>query len=598
MTPLAICHVLWSVEIGGAERVVLDLAKVQRAAGHRVAVLTFSNPNGALAGEFGRVVDILESVPKRARGIDLTLPLRLARWFRAHRTQVVHTHNELPLIYGAPGGRIAGAVVVHSKHGVVPVSRGAHWLRRAAARACDVFVAVSDRHGGHGAREPRVCAPDKLRVVINGTDLSRFPAPHGARARSDASWASLPRPGCSSRSDGWSRRRITPLLLRAVAAAPSRRPAPGHRGRRLAARRAARHRAGARRTAASCTSLEPAATSPPFSRLPTPSSSRRTAKGSRSGLLEAWAAGLPVVSTAVGGIPEAVRPDETGLLVPPGDEAALTAALRRVFDGDDVSRTHGGAWARARARYLLGRAHGERLLLALRGVPPHLTRRWMRVLFYSSIFPRAVEHDAWNLLLPRVPGAGAARARGARRLAAELFERAARGPEAAAGPVRAEGRVPALRLPASHPAERIRPVHGPLQPHTMARVMAELRPDCMLSYWAHPDGAVAAQFARAARIPSGVIVGGIRRARPRAAPGPTTTQRRPRAPRQRRRSSRSADSSPTRSKRSGFRREGPRGLPGRRRRRCSRQALRPRRGRGSAFRKPGRSSSRSEACCP
>jgi glycosyltransferase involved in cell wall biosynthesis len=42
----------------------------------------------------------------------------------------------------------------------------------------------------------------------------------------------------------------------------------------------------------------------------------------------------------------------------------------------------------------------------------------------------------------------------------------------------------------------------------MARVMAELRPDCILSYWAHPDGAVAARFARAARIPSGVIVGG------------------------------------------------------------------------------------------
>ena len=43
---------------------------------------------------------------------------------------------------------------------------------------------------------------------------------------------------------------------------------------------------------------------------------------------------------------------------------------------------------------------------------------------------------------------------------------------------------------------------------TMVRVMAELRPDGILSYWAHPDGAVAARFAQAARIPSGVIVGG------------------------------------------------------------------------------------------
>src|ERR1700726_1449293 len=57
MTRLAICHVLWSVELGGAERVVLDLAKVQGAAGHRVAVVTLSNPDGALANELRRVVD-------------------------------------------------------------------------------------------------------------------------------------------------------------------------------------------------------------------------------------------------------------------------------------------------------------------------------------------------------------------------------------------------------------------------------------------------------------------------------------------------------------------------------------------------------------
>ena len=42
----------------------------------------------------------------------------------------------------------------------------------------------------------------------------------------------------------------------------------------------------------------------------------------------------------------------------------------------------------------------------------------------------------------------------------------------------------------------------------MKRAFREFRPDAVLSYWAHPDGAVAARFARAAKIPSGVIVGG------------------------------------------------------------------------------------------
>lgn len=42
----------------------------------------------------------------------------------------------------------------------------------------------------------------------------------------------------------------------------------------------------------------------------------------------------------------------------------------------------------------------------------------------------------------------------------------------------------------------------------MRRAVDQLRPDAVLSYWAHPDGAVAARYARALGIPSGVIVGG------------------------------------------------------------------------------------------
>jgi glycosyltransferase involved in cell wall biosynthesis len=49
-------------------------------------------------------------------------------------------------------------------------------------------------------------------------------------------------------------------------------------------------------------------------------------------ILEALAAGVPVVSTAISGIPEAVRDGETGLLVPERDAASLAGALARLLD--------------------------------------------------------------------------------------------------------------------------------------------------------------------------------------------------------------------------------------------------------------------------
>jgi glycosyltransferase involved in cell wall biosynthesis len=62
---------------------------------------------------------------------------------------------------------------------------------------------------------------------------------------------------------------------------------------------------------------------------------RITEDGDRDGIpnviVEAMATGLPVVSTAVSGIPELVKHDLTGLLVPPNDPKALAAALQRLL---------------------------------------------------------------------------------------------------------------------------------------------------------------------------------------------------------------------------------------------------------------------------
>jgi len=65
-------------------------------------------------------------------------------------------------------------------------------------------------------------------------------------------------------------------------------------------------------------------------------------------IMEAMAAGLPVVSTSIGGIPEMVIQNETGFLVPPDDVAALAGAIERLLDDISLARRFGeGGFQRA-----------------------------------------------------------------------------------------------------------------------------------------------------------------------------------------------------------------------------------------------------------
>lgn len=92
-------------------------------------------------------------------------------------------------------------------------------------------------------------------------------------------------------------------------------------------------------------------------------------------VLEAMAAGLPVVATAVQGVPEAVQQGETGLLVPPGDVDAFARALLSLLEASEL-----------RAR--LGEA-------ARRRVSARFTRRQMlRRLF--SLYTNVVEGRAFQ----------------------------------------------------------------------------------------------------------------------------------------------------------------------------------------------------------
>jgi glycosyltransferase involved in cell wall biosynthesis len=93
-------------------------------------------------------------------------------------------------------------------------------------------------------------------------------------------------------------------------------------------------------------------------------------EGLPQSIMQAMACGLPVVSTPVGAIGEAVAANATGLLVPPRDSQALAAALGRLM-GDAALRERFGVAGRARAQARFGI---ERMLDAMEAIYRRFSR--------------------------------------------------------------------------------------------------------------------------------------------------------------------------------------------------------------------------------
>jgi colanic acid/amylovoran biosynthesis glycosyltransferase len=97
-----------------------------------------------------------------------------------------------------------------------------------------------------------------------------------------------------------------------------------------------------------------------------------TKAGKREGipivLMEALACGLPVVASAISGIPELVEHERTGLLVPPRDAAAVAEALRRLHDDDGLSRRLGAAGREKVVREYDAYTNAARLAREIAGV--------------------------------------------------------------------------------------------------------------------------------------------------------------------------------------------------------------------------------------
>lgn len=330
---LDIAHVVENLERGGLERMVIDLALAQLAAGHRPRVACLFAP-GALAGELrGQGIEVFAC--HKAAGLDLGAVRRLRAWLQAApagtRSGVVHTHNanahyhSVAATFGAPVSRL-----INTRHGMgasQPRSRG-EWLYRRSMWRTDVVAAVCEaaraRFAAQGVR-PRA----RLLAVPNGIRVETFAAANEERRAALRNVLGLA-PG--TRIIG-TVGRLNPvkdqaMLLQAFAhvhaeAADTALVLVGDGALRadLEAQAAASGAGDAVHFLGDRGDVRQLLQGFDVFAL----SSR--SEGYSMALLEACASGLPIVATDVGGNREIVVDERNGVVVPAADAAALSAAL-------------------------------------------------------------------------------------------------------------------------------------------------------------------------------------------------------------------------------------------------------------------------------
>jgi glycosyltransferase involved in cell wall biosynthesis len=327
---LRIAHVTLGLDVGGQEKLLVEFARHADRERFDLCFVSLTD-RGRLAEAieaFGWPVLAMHERPGLRPGIGV----RLARLLRRERIDVLHTHDERPLIYGALAACLArGRRHVHTRHGQrAEITRGQRWLIRLASRGTGEFVCVSD-DAGRVAAEHGVPA-GKIRTVWNGIDVERF-------------GYCGPRPGGPAVLVA----RLSPVkdvdtLLRAAALAVEEQPdfrlEIAGDGPCLPALQKLTAELGLDERV---TFLGEVGDVPALLARAGLLVLSSVSEGVSLTLLEGMARGLPVVATRVGGNPEVVADGVTGLLVPPRDPAALARAVLRVWRDSEAARRMGRA---------------------------------------------------------------------------------------------------------------------------------------------------------------------------------------------------------------------------------------------------------------
>jgi glycosyltransferase involved in cell wall biosynthesis len=365
---LNVLHVITMLELGGAQRNTLDtVASLDR--GEFVPGLACAD-RGDLLPDARALADVaLFEIAHLRREVaavaDARALVELRRAIRAFRPDIVHTHSSKAGILGRLAARRERVpVVVHSIHGFGfgrhqpwPVYRAFLAAERLASRWTTAFVAVSRRNLEEGVRL-RLFPASRARVIRSGVDLAPFRAhAGGGNLRRElgipASAPLVVQIACFKPQKAPERfvevaARLAPRFPHAhfvLIGDGALRPRLERLGR-AAGLEGVLHLPGWRRDVPAV--LDTAAVATLTSRF----------EGLPRVLVEALAAGVPVVAMAVDGVNEVVRDGENGFLLPPNDVAGVADRVGRILEdpalrarlsaaaGDDLAEFDRGVMVR------------------------------------------------------------------------------------------------------------------------------------------------------------------------------------------------------------------------------------------------------------
>jgi glycosyltransferase involved in cell wall biosynthesis len=327
--------------VGGLERVITLLSRRLDRSRFEPSVLCLRN-RGEFADELTAEGIPVHVLPWSRDALDYLAFLKLARILRAERIDVIHTHNTGPFFHGALGASLAGVRThIHTDHARPFPDRlrwmvAEHFLSHLAYRV----VGVSDHTTANLVRYERI-PREKLVTIPNGIELAparRSPVEVRASLRIPDG---APVVGTAGRLTG---QKGLEFLIQAATLLRPRYPdlrvlLVGDGDQRGALEEQARaaglddrvHFLGIRMDIPDLLGV--------FDIYALPS----RWEGLPMAVLEAMAAGLPVVASDVGGVPTAIRDGMEGFLVPPGEPAALAGALAKLLSDPDLRARMGTA---------------------------------------------------------------------------------------------------------------------------------------------------------------------------------------------------------------------------------------------------------------